>query len=103
MNKIWKNSNTREIVISIDKPTDGNEYTDETNIANFMGMKQKINMSLEDIHSNINSYISENNELNDYDTKWLAYYHDLYPPSIDNNENYVIDNEYQDPDLADLS
>lgn len=100
MNKIWKNSNTREIVISIDKPNDGNEYTDETNIANFMGMKQKMNMSLEDIHSNINSYISENNQLNDYDTKWLAHYHDLYPPSIDNNENYVIDNDYQEPDLV---
>ena len=78
MKKIWKNSENGQIVVSIDKPVDGKEYTDETNIANWLGMEKKMNMTVEDIRTNINSYISQISQLNDYDSSWLVYYQEVY-------------------------
>lgn len=75
MNKIWKHSNG-QIVISPDRPD--NNYTDETNIANWIGMMKKKNMTLENVKQHVESYITEkNNQLSDYDTKWLEIYQSL--------------------------
>jgi len=95
MNKIWKNSTDGTIVILRDIPTDG-QYTDETNIANWIGMMRKKNMSLNEIHSGVTDYINEKVQLSvdltAYDTKWLEIYNNLLP-SISIDDPFSIDND----------
>ena len=83
MNKIWKHPTNGQIVISINRPpndTDNpnDEYTDETNIANWIGMMRKKNITLENIQQYVYSYISEKNLLTEYDEKWYKIYTNRY-------------------------
>lgn len=73
MDKIWKNSETGAITISSNEPTDGFKYTNETNIANWIGMMRKKSMSLAEVKQHIDEYV-KNNQLNEYDNIWYEYY-----------------------------
>ena len=80
MNKIWKNSTNGQIVISPDRPIIG-LYTDETNIANWIGMVRKKIITKVEMHEYADSYIDNQNKdtMSNYDKKWLEIYNDIPP------------------------
>lgn len=78
MNKIWKNSTNGQIVISPDIPIIG-QYTDETNIANWIGMVRKGIITRAEIHEYVDYYIENipKGKMSNYDEKWLKIYNDI--------------------------
>ena len=80
MKKIWKNSTNRKIVISSDTPIIG-QYTDETNIANWIGMMRKGIITRAEMHEYVDSYIDnqKKGEMSNYDVKWRGIYDNLPP------------------------
>tara|TARA_Y100000389_G_scaffold158227_1_gene159591 strand:+ start:595 stop:870 length:276 start_codon:yes stop_codon:yes gene_type:complete len=83
------------ILNSSDIPIIG-QYTDETNIANWIGMMKKKNITLDQIQSGVTDYVNEKVQLSDYDNKWLKIYNNIPPSSS-------IDNDYTEPDLEKIS
>lgn len=80
MNKIWKNSTNGQIVISPDIPIVG-QYTDETNIANWIGTMRKGIITQAEMHEYVDYYIKNipKGKMSNYDEKWLEIYNDISP------------------------
>jgi len=75
MEKIWKHSNG-QILITSTKP--GDDYTDETNIANFIGVVTKGIITQAEMYEYVDSYINnQKGEMSNYDVKWLKIYNDI--------------------------
>lgn len=102
MNKIWKHSTNGTIVINSVQP-DG-DYTDETNIANWIGMMRKIGMTLIQIQSEVGAYLDEKVqlkvELSDYDNKWLEIYNNL--SSSSSIDDLIINNDHPSSNIDDI-